>query len=328
MKSIAYLVPYFGKLPVGFKMWLLSCAANETIDWILLTDDRTEYNYPNNVKVHYCTYDSIKERIQNNFDFPIVISKPWKLCDFRPAYGEIFSDELKTYDYWGHCDMDLIFGDIRAFITDEILEKYDKIGFQGHSVIYRNTPEVNQRYRNQVENAPNYKDVFTSGDGKFFDEVGICEIYDALEIPYYKETNFAHLDRFTTSFYLLYLPEDDGYKNNRQVFTCENGKIIRNYLDGTNVKREEYMYIHLFSRPISFKAKTYSKDIIYAIYPDVVKEIEKDKLNYKFIKKHGTCSTLHFYAKVAWFYRKKITVGKLAFYLRKKANLAVKRGFN
>ena len=79
---------------------------------------------------------------------------------------------------------------------------------------------------------------------------------------------------------------------------------------------------------ISFKAKTYSKDIIYAIYPDVVKEIEKDKLNYKFIKKHGTCSTLHFYAKVAWFYRKKITVSKLAFYLRKKANLAVKRGFN
>lgn len=43
MKSIAYLVPYFGKLPAGFKMWLLSCAANETIDWILLTDDRTEY---------------------------------------------------------------------------------------------------------------------------------------------------------------------------------------------------------------------------------------------------------------------------------------------
>ena len=94
------------------------------------------------------------------------------------------------------------------------------------------------------------------------------------------------------------------------------------------MKREECMYIHLFSRPISFKAKTYSKDIIYAIYPDVVKEIEKDKLNYKFIKKHGTCSTLHFYAKVAWFYRKKITFGKLAFYLRKKANLAVKRGFN
>ena len=40
------------------------------------------------------------------------------------------------------------------------------------------------------------------------------------------------------------------------------------------------------------------------------------------------CSTLYFYAKVAWFYRKKITVSKLVFYLRKKAKLAVKRGFN
>ena len=88
------------------------------------------------------------------------------------------------------------------------------------------------------------------------------------------------------------------------------------------------MYIHLFSRPISFKAKTYSKDISYAIYPDVVRELGKDKLNYQFIKKHGTCSKLHFYAKVALFYRKKITIKKLAFYLRKKAKLAAKRGFN
>ena len=328
MKSICYLVPYFGKFPSGFKMWLLSCAANETIDWILITDDRTKYDYPDNVKVHYCSYDSIKKRIQDNFDFPIVISRPWKLCDYRPAYGEIFSDELKDYDYWGHCDMDMIFGDIRKFITDEILERYDKVGFQGHSVLYRNTTEVNKRYRMSVEGAPNYKDVFTSGDGKFFDEVGICEIYDALKIPYYRETNFAHLDRFTTSFYLLYLPEEYGFKNNKQVFSWENGKIIRNYLNGSKVESEEYMYIHLFSRPISFKAKTYSKDIIYAIYPDIVREIKKEQLNYKFIKKHGTCSKLRFYVKVAWFYRKKITIKKVLFYLRKKATLATKRGFN
>ena len=37
--SICYVIPYFGKLPAGFKMWLLSCSANDTIDWILYTDD-------------------------------------------------------------------------------------------------------------------------------------------------------------------------------------------------------------------------------------------------------------------------------------------------
>ena len=59
--SICYVIPYFGKLPAGFKMWLLSCSANDTIDWILYTDDYTEYDYPNNVKVHYCSYEDIKK---------------------------------------------------------------------------------------------------------------------------------------------------------------------------------------------------------------------------------------------------------------------------
>ena len=34
------------------------------------------------------------------------------------------------YDFWGHCDMDLIWGDIRNFITEDVLSKYDKIIIQ------------------------------------------------------------------------------------------------------------------------------------------------------------------------------------------------------
>lgn len=326
--SICYVIPYFGKLPAGFNMWLLSCSTNSTIDWILYTDDHTAYHYPKNVKVHYCSYEDIKNKIQKCYDFEVSIDRPWKLCEFKPAYGEIFADDLTGYDFWGHCDMDLIWGDIRKFITEDILAKYDKIGFQGHSILYRNIPEVNRRYRTQIDGIIDYKEAFTSHDGRFFDEVVMVDLYKALNIPQYTETNFAHLDRFTTSFYLLYLPEKDGYKNNRQVFSWENGKIIRNYLDGTSVKREEYMYIHLFSRPISFKAKEYLKDNIYVVYPDVVKELGKDKLDYKFIKKHGTCSKLEFYAKVAYFNRKKITLKKVIYNLKKKASLATKRGFN
>ena len=65
MKTIGYLVPYFGTLPKNMQLWLKSCAANPTIDWILLTDDKTEYDYPENVKVKYCSFESLKERIQN-----------------------------------------------------------------------------------------------------------------------------------------------------------------------------------------------------------------------------------------------------------------------
>ena len=52
MKSICYVVPYFGKFPVSFPLWLVSCGANPTVDWLIFTDDTTPYDYPQNVKVN------------------------------------------------------------------------------------------------------------------------------------------------------------------------------------------------------------------------------------------------------------------------------------
>jgi len=327
MKKICYVIPYFGKLPKGFEMWLLSCGANETIDWILYTDDRTVYDFPVNVKVKYCSYDEIKEKIQSLYNFKISISKPWKLCEFKPAYGEIFSEDIQGYDFWGHCDMDLIWGDIRKFITDEILDKYEKIGFQGHSTLYKNTPEVNARYRICIDGIMNYQEAFTNEEGCFFDEVGMCNLYDALDIPFYKETNFAHLDRFTNSFFLLYLPEDENYKNNRQIFTWEKGVIKRHFVEEEKVRQEEYMYLHLFSRPISFKTHIYCEEELYVIYPDIVRNINKNVLDLNFVKRHGRCSVLRFYVKVAYFNRKKITLKKIIFNLKKKRSLSKQRGY-
>lgn len=329
MKSICYIVPYFGKLPKGFEMWLLSCKANPSVHWTVITDDKTAYDYPVNVKPLYYSFDEIKQRIADFYDFDVVIDRPWKLCEYKPAYGEIFAKELEGYDFWGHCDMDLVWGDIRAYITDEVLEQYEKIGFQGHSILYKNTPEVNARYRTEIPGLLSYKEAFSSTKGYCFDEPGMCDIYDALGIPYYKEPTFAHLDRFTTSFYLLYRPEEDHYKNHRQVFVWKEGKLLRYYLDMEGVvQTEEFMYIHLFSRPISFSVKEYSLDNTYAIYPDVVRNIDLKQIDTNFIQRHGTCSALHFYLKVAYFNRKKLTFKKVIDSFRKKATLAAKRGFN
>ena len=55
MYSIAYVVPFFGKFPKGFQFWLLSCKCNPSIDWLIFTDDKTPYDYPENVKVTYWT---------------------------------------------------------------------------------------------------------------------------------------------------------------------------------------------------------------------------------------------------------------------------------
>ena len=48
--------------------------------------------------------------------------------------------------YWGHCDVDLIWGDIRKFVTDDVLTKYKRIFSRGHCSIYENSSEVNAVY--------------------------------------------------------------------------------------------------------------------------------------------------------------------------------------
>ena len=73
MKTIAFILPYFGKLPNNFDLWLKSCRYNETIDFLVFTDDKTAFKYPKNVKVFYCSFQEIKVRIQENFQFKINI---------------------------------------------------------------------------------------------------------------------------------------------------------------------------------------------------------------------------------------------------------------
>ena len=121
--SIVLIIPYFGKLPNYFEIFLKTVEFNKDINFLIYTDDRTNYKYPSNVEVVYTTFQKFREIVQKNFDFEIALSSPYKLCDYKPAYGDILKDKIKKYDYWGHCDIDLAFGNKRKFITDDILKK-------------------------------------------------------------------------------------------------------------------------------------------------------------------------------------------------------------
>lgn len=306
MKSIAYLIPYFGKLPKNFQFWLLTCSKNPTINWIIFTDDKTKYDIPKNVKIIYTSFESMKNRIQSNYDFKIVIDRPWKLCDFKVAYGEIFKKELKEYDYWGYCDIDLAWGDIRKFITDDLLNKYEKIGYQGHSTLYKNTDEVNSRYRVSIQGLPSYKEILSTNKSYAFDEGIICDIYDRMKIPYYSKTNFAHLSKYDYGFVLRHLAKEDEYKNYRQIFLWDNGRILRKYIYNHEIFTEEYMYIHFFCRPMTYKIKNPVETKKYVMYADVAEELV-DEITYEYIEKKGKPSKIKFYAKSIYYNRKKLT---------------------
>lgn len=316
MKSICYVVPYFGTLPGdAFRLWLKSCEKNPTVNWILFTDDKTQYNYPENVAVHYTTFDKLRERFQSHFDFPIVLDRGWKLCDYRPAYGEIFEEELKGFDFWGNCDIDLMFGNIRKFYTDEVLNKYDKVGFFGHSVLYKNTPEVNARYKTILNSKNNYINVLSNSEGVAFDEVGMEEIYRHLGISYFNDIVFANLTKYETKFHLGSMPERDEYKNDRQVFTWQDGTLLRHYLKDGRIYDEEYMYIHFWCRPMTYKVSDFSDSARYLIYSDVLSDKPFD-LTPQLIEKKGRGNPVAFYAKTLWINRKKLTPERIIFNIK------------
>ena len=307
---ICFIVPYFGKLPAYFQIWLNSCKSNPTINWILFTNDKANYEYPTNVRVVYCSFEDIKSLIYKNFDFDIRIDTPYKLCDYKVAYGEIFSDYLKDYDFWGYCDIDLIWGDIRKFYTPGLLAKYDKIGNQGHATIYRNEPDVNSRYKLAIDDE-SYIEDYTTAEICCTDVKLIRKVYEKYGFNAYNEAIYAGLEKYEPGFYLQAKPKSESWKNRRQIFLLERGKLIRYFLNDKNeVLQEEYLYIHFFCRPMKNMITSMERVLIY---PDVYKSFSGE-VNSKLLKKYGKKSKIKYYYRVFMQNRHRISIKKIISY--------------
>ena len=174
-KSIAqvcFVLPYFGQFPPWFPGFLLSCEHNPGIHWLILTDiDPLPQDFPENVIFEHLTFQELQDRLVQLIDVPVDFAQPHKLCDVKPLYGALFEERLKDYQYWGHCDLDLIWGDIEGLLKRINYEQYDVISsrqetISGHFTLYKNKPELRDYFRE----VPNYQKVFITGHYEGFDE--------------------------------------------------------------------------------------------------------------------------------------------------------------
>ncbi|VEI30566.1 MULTISPECIES: DUF6625 family protein [Stutzerimonas stutzeri subgroup] len=149
--SIIIIIPYFGKWPFWMPFFIESCRANPNINWLLLGDCADLEDLPNNVEqrffafVDYCAF--VSECLGINFN----PSNPYKLCDLKPALGFIHAEDVAGYDFWGFSDLDLIYGDLRSYFSDERLRKYKVLStherrISGHFCLLRNEPELNSLF--------------------------------------------------------------------------------------------------------------------------------------------------------------------------------------
>jgi hypothetical protein len=170
MNSIVLIIPYFGKWPIWFEAHLLSIEKNPTINWLFITDCEMPIDYPKNVRFVSTSLKELNIKVNTIVGVTVPLTTR-KLCDIRPAYGKIFEEYLQDYDFWGFCDVDIIWGDIRKFITEDILNQYDIISsrkgsISGHFTLIKNNFEFNTLYR-QI---PNYSKLFEKHKFMWFDE--------------------------------------------------------------------------------------------------------------------------------------------------------------
>lgn len=252
--SICIIIPYFGKLPSYFDLFLRSCEENPDIDWLLLTDDSRPFAYPSNVRRRLTDFESLREMSQRRFDFPISLDKPYKLCDYKPAYGYLFEDELKGYAFWGYCDVDLLFGDLRAVLTDRLLEQYDKIGQMGHLTLCRNTPELNRLFMREIDGRERYREVFSAGRICVFDEWDYPSIND---IFLQEGKRVCRLDSIADIYpYDSYFrtvafdPERRESQLGREncMARWDNGRVFLMWKERGAWREREALYIHLQKR--------------------------------------------------------------------------------
>ena len=150
--SIILLVPYFGKWPLWFDYFLLSCRFNSSIQWLFYTDCPVPKSAPSNVSFKEISFTAYKKKVSNTLGIDFNPDNPYKLCDLKPALGFVHDSDIANYDFWGFSDIDLVYGDLRQYYTAERLSKYDLYSthnrrVSGHFCLMRNTKKMREAFK-------------------------------------------------------------------------------------------------------------------------------------------------------------------------------------
>lgn len=235
MTTICFLIPYFGKWPSWMPFFLESCRYNENIDWKFYTDCGTPGNLPPNVNITPMTFKSYCELASKRLGFSFAPEKSYKLCDLKPAFGLIHEEEIKEYDFWAFGDIDVIYGNLRAYFTEDRLKRYDLLAtherrVSGHLTLIRNT----ELMRKAFMSAPRWKERISDINHNAFDEGGFSRLFIRHKnLPFSVRKFLSHFyfwsrraefcEAYSTSF--TKIPWVDGSYNFPETWYWNKGRL-------------------------------------------------------------------------------------------------------
>lgn len=283
MKKVVFIIAYFGKLPNYFPIFLESCKKNEDYNWLLFTDDDFPYEFPSNFKKFTYSLKEFNMLASKKIGININITDSYKLCDFKPFYGLIFEDYILHYHYWGHCDCDLIFGNLKRFLPSILDDEYDKVFAAGHLTLYRNNYENNRMCLSEYNGKVLYKEVLNRKKIFAFDEdyPNLTNSYDNIHSIfiennkkiYVKDYSFNLKVKSAKYVRMKYDPDVRNFiecKYIKAKYYWENGDL---YSININNEKEEYIYIHFQMRKMRIKNMKCMSNC-YKFLPDRIKKVK------------------------------------------------------
>lgn len=276
MKSIVLFMVYYGKLPNYFDLWLKAIEFNRSINVCIISDCiNSSKSLPSNVRLRYMSFDTFKSQVQSKFDFKISLKNYGRISQFRPALAYIFPEEVEGYDYWGFIECDLIPGNIRKFITEEILAEYDKIFKLGHFQIFKNNAKMNTLFMQKTSNSLDYRFAFKENVLFFEELLGMHNIAEAIGCKTYENNIFADILCYEFMFNTSTYGYNDSKYAGKCIFEFDNGSLYKYYIQNENnqLGRQEILYVHLQKRAMNVSTTDYNNYIIipnsFAIYSKI-----------------------------------------------------------
>lgn len=171
--------PFIGELPEYMDRYMdnINSLKKYGFDWLIFTD-KNKY------------IELIEKKLGLKVDLGGHLLNP---SEFRPAFGLIFEDYLKGYDFWGHTDFDCVYGRLDRFVSDEFLSSLDIFGNDlnamcGPFSLYRNNDYINNLFKEH----PKWQRYFLDHKHHAFDEQGMSEVVRRIKEENKARVEFRH----------------------------------------------------------------------------------------------------------------------------------------
>jgi hypothetical protein len=172
------LIPYFGKWPEWMDLFVESCKWNPSVRWRIYTNCGEPENKADNVEYVHLSFDDYKALVRERLGIAFDPPAPYKLCDLRPCLGYVHERDIADFRFFGYGDIDVIYGNISDFYTDNVLADFDVLSthperLSGHFAVLRNTRTIRQAFRR----IPNYQALLEQPDYLGVDEAQFTRVF-------------------------------------------------------------------------------------------------------------------------------------------------------